>query len=85
MKEPHVAVVPMSTQPMHNRAITPEICVKPIALYHVEEYPEELMARPHTYRDRVVEHSPTKELMDMHHDMDDLTAHKHQMIKVYQR
>lgn len=48
------------------------------------EHPEVLMARPQSHRNRAG-YSPTQELMDMHHGMDDLTAHKHEMIKVYQR
>ena len=30
-----------------------------------------------------LQESPTKELMDRHHDSDALTAYKHQMIQVY--
>ena len=43
-----------------------------------EDAPEVLRAQPFAYQQ-----SPTKELMDRHHDMDALTAHQNQ-IQVYQ-
>lgn len=50
-----------------------------------EEHPEVLMARPYQQQLRMMQQcSPTMDIMNMHHDMDDITAHKHQMIKVYQ-